>query len=196
MAGFCLFSPVSAMINLVNISSATATNNSINNATFLIKDANGDADYDAPNPNGGGISTSWYGVADFIALTFNFSQAEDINALYLWDYFSFSPTDWRLNLYSDLDAGGTNLLVDHDFSIVIGPAPIHSGRHVIDLPDTIGTRSALLINTNLSQSSGVGLSEVAFSQVPEPSAYAATFGIAVILIALMRRKVIFNRNGA
>jgi hypothetical protein len=164
---------------LVPINSATTTSTpSTNTPTALISDANGNYYYLAPNPGSGGGGTSWHTTdpgSSNVNVVFNFQHVDSVDALLLWDYYTHSPSNWRLELFSGTGATGTTLL-SYDFSISPGPSG-SSTRNVIDVPNTFGVLSARLTSLNNSQSGGVGLAEVAFAEVvPEPS----TFLLAVL----------------
>ncbi len=186
----CGFGLSSAQAGLVSIDTATASSTSINNPTALIKDALGDYDYAAPNPGSGGSGTSWYTSAagsSNVWIVFDFAEVEGVDELIVWDYYGHSPTDWRLELFSDLNATGT-MLLSHDFSIT--PNTGGSTRHVIDVLDIFGERSARLISLNDSTRGGTGLAEVAFLQIPEPSTFLlAGLGLpGLALLASGRRR--------
>ncbi len=172
---------------LIPIASATASSTSINTAEVLIINANGRYDYEAPNPSSGGGGTSWHtGAGAGTWLIFDFEDVEGVDELVLWDYYTHSPSDWTVELFSETDATG-ELLLSHDFSITPG-SPGTSTRHVIDLVDTYGVLSAKLTSRNNSTRGGTGLSEVAFVQVPEPSTLASAFILLGLAVCSHRRK--------
>lgn len=176
---------------LVAIDTATTTATpSTNTPSVLIKDAHGNYNYLAPNPGSGGGGTSWHttdsGINN-VQVVFGFHQVEGVDELLLWDYYGHTPTDWRLELFSGANATGTTLL-SYDFSITPG-SPGTSTRHVIDLPNTFGVLSARLTTLNNSVSGGVGLSEVAFYRIPEPSTFLlSALGFVALGFAGWRRR--------
>jgi hypothetical protein len=177
---------------LVSLDSATTTATpSTNTPTVLITDAKENYYYLAPNPGSGGGGTSWHTTdsgSSNVKVVFNFNHVDNVDQLLLWDYYTHSPGDWRLELFSGTGATGTTLL-SYDFSITPG-APGSSTRNVIDLPNTFGVLSARLTSLSDSPSGGVGLAEVAFlAVVPEPST------LLLALLGLPSLAVLSGRGG-
>ncbi len=159
----------------------------------LISDANG-FNYSAPNPHSGGGGTSWWTTAvgsTPVTLTFDFNSPQQIGAVGIWDYASYSPSDWNIKLFSGSNGTGTALL-DQDFSLTPNSSNNVSVFNGIDLADTAGVSSVVLTARN-DGSYGSGLSEVYFSNttisapVPEPSS-AALLGLGGLALILRRRK--------
>lgn len=162
--------------------STTATH-TINTPSVLIQSATsmGGINYSAPDPNNGGGGTSWYTTdngAAGVVLSFEFSSAQTLAELHLWDYFHYyTPTDWTLNLYTGSNGSGTNVLGGgHDFMITPG-ATSTSTKHVIDFTDVTSVLSGTLVTRSSSTFGGVGLAEIGFTDnsttaAPEPGSLA------------------------
>lgn len=161
LAGF--FQPTS-------ISTPTST---INTPSVLISNAtgNGGINYVAPDPASGGSGTSWYaGIPGTtpVVLSFNFAATTDIfSEIYTWDYYTHSPSDWTVKLYSGLNQTGSELL-NFDFSIVPGPTST-STKTAINFANVTGVLSGVLQTRNNSGSGGVGLAEFGFLTQPPPA---------------------------
>jgi len=185
---------------LIPISGGGVTSNAPNNLNTpakIVSDAQGDYNYAAPPP-GGGVD-SWhtnqaggpnFGPVHNVRVTFNFNSIAGVDELVLWDYYSHSPTQWTVKLFSGLNATGSELL-SYDFSI----SPVlnfFSTRWVIDLADTLNVSSAQLLTRVASQNGGVGLAEVAFVQaaVPQPTSGLVFFVgcFAVACCSWLRRR--------
>ena len=134
--------------------------------TDLIKDAI-DVSYAAPNPGSGGDGTSNWVNSNFNTWTFDFASANRLSGAYIWDYYGHSATDWSLVFFDGLGGAGSNL---GQFSFSFAVVPFGAGvLHTISFAPVDSVRSVTLTNTNTSVRGGVGLSEVAFNNVPEPS---------------------------
>jgi hypothetical protein len=173
--------------------------NTLNTPGVLINAAtgNGGASYVPPGPSSGGGGTSWYTstagtITTPVTLSFDFASADIYLDLYLWDYYTHTPPNWTLTLYSGLGGTGTQLL-SHNFTIVPGTNSNFSTLHVIDFPNVIGALSGKLDTFMNSTSSGVGLAEIGFTTevpVPEPSTLALlTLGVIGLGIRSRRRRL-------
>lgn len=150
----------------------------------LISDAV-DTGYVAPNPASGGVGTSTWVNSAFNTWVFDLASANTLNEAYIWDYYGHSATDWTLVLFDDFGGAGTNL-GQVDFSFVT--APTHtSGLHTVAFASVDSVRSVTLTNSNTSVRGGIGLSEVAFNNVPEPST-VLLLGVGLLGFAGMRKK--------
>lgn len=153
--------------------SITTPASTINTPTVLISDAtgNGGINYIAPNPGSGGSGTSWYTAnagTTPVVLSFNFAATTDIfSEIYMWDYYTHSPSDWTVKLYTGLNATGTELL-DFDFSIIPGPSST-STKTALNFANVSGVLSGILETRNNSGSGGVGLAEFGFLTEPPPA---------------------------
>jgi hypothetical protein len=130
----------------------------------LIKNASS-AQYVAGSPYnwGNGISGSeseWVS-GRLNTFTFNLDDGYMINGVHLWDYTTYTPHDWMLTFYRDLNANGLQAGI-HEFSLGSVCESRCSTYHKIDIPEFYDVQSITLTNTSHSQSSGVGLSELHF----------------------------------
>jgi hypothetical protein len=157
-------------IQPTSISTPTST---LNTPSVLINHAtgNGGASYVAPDPSSGGSGTSWYAAVAGttpVVLSFNFAATTDtFSEIYMWDYYTHSPSDWTVKLYSGLNATGTELL-DFDFSIIPGPSST-STKTALNFTNVSGVLSGILETRNNSVSGGVGLAEFGFLTEPAPA---------------------------
>jgi hypothetical protein len=157
-------------------SASTTASPSLNTPAVLINAAtgNGGTSYVAPNPSSGGGGTSWHtgdnGTSP-VRINFDFAATTDIfSELYMWDYYTHSPSDWTLKLYTGAGGTGTELL-NFDFSIIPGPN-LTSTKTAIDFTDVTGVLSGVLQTRNNSTNGGVGLAEfgfVTFAPPPPPA---------------------------
>ncbi len=197
----CLFWTNPSYAYFIQPTSAVSSTGSNFNLPAVLLDAatsNSGVNYSAPNPQSGGGGTSWWTFASGstgVVLTFDFSISQDLEELYLWDYYDHSPADWKLNLFSGASGTGSTLL-DFDFSITPGPINT-STKHVLDFTDANGVLSGTLTTLNDSVGGGVGLAEIGFTgsettAVPEPSTFAllgsALLGFLVMDTDVIRRK--------
>ncbi len=170
----CLISVPQSQAGFIQPTSASTTASpSINTPAVLINAAtgNGGTNYVAPNPSSGGSGTSWHtgdsGTTP-VRIDFNFATTTDFfSELYMWDYYTHSPSDWTLKLYTGLNATGTELL-DYDFAIVPGPNQT-STKTAINFTNVAGVMSGFLETRNSSTNGGVGLAEFGFVTVPVPA---------------------------
>jgi len=137
--------------------SATSSAGSyLNTPSVLISDAS-DTSYSAPDPSFGGGGTSWYADSDATTLTFVLDSLYDLTGIHIWDYYSFSATDWALSFF-DADS---NLISTTNFSITTSAANT-STLSTITFSEVGGVSYVELTNTNNSVGGGIGLSEVHF----------------------------------
>ena len=179
-------------IQPTSISTASST---LNTPSVLIDAAtgNGGTSYVAPNPSSGGSGTSWYtssaGTTP-VTLNFDFASTTDIfSELYMWDYYTHSPSDWTLKLYAGAGGTGTELL-DFDFSIIPG-ASLTSTKTALDFTDVSGVLSGVLLTRNNSDSGGVGLAEFGFVATPLPAPEPASvvlLGLGLVGLVAKRRR--------
>jgi hypothetical protein len=173
---------------ILPVSSVTASvASSINTPAVLVADAV-NYEYVTTAAGSGGGGTSWYTNADgvpAIDITFNLAAVHGITEFSIWDYYSHTPTQWTVKMYSGPGATGSELL-SYDFSIGASSTDPPK-RWYIDVADTLGVSSVVLRTRNNSGFGGVGLSEVMF--VPEPSSgIILASGLGVLLAACLRRR--------
>ena len=210
LAGLASLSTSRAEMVFVQPSSISANvAHHTNTPAVLINAAHlsGGVNYIAPNPQSGGTPgpSSWWVPEDGsriggVKLSFDFSTTQNLRALYLWDYYYHTPTQWTLKLFSGGGGAGTELL-SHMFSISANLVVSTSEKHVINFGSASGVLSGTLTSVNNSSRpgggerpngvGGTGLAEIGFTTVPEPSAFAllGLGAIGLIGYRVRRRKL-------
>ncbi len=131
-----------------------------------------------------------------VTIAFDFTTATDLNEFYLWNHtFNGAAAatangidDFTLTFFDGVGGTGSQIGVVFADNAARAPATGPYPAEEFSFATRSGVRSVLLVANDHNGTGFIGIREVAFNAVPEPSSSAPLIGLGGLALVFRRRK--------